>query len=379
MAYVQQAKVTDKTFGEFAMELLDRILRVGSRASRIDVVFDDYREASIKNIERGRRSAGNLLFQSIVSSTSIKQWGLFLSSGKNKNALIGFICAEWKKEEYRNKLASKNLYITDGECVYKLTADACLVVDELRSNHEEADTRMVLHANHASQTSNQILISSPDTDVFVICLGMQHMINASVFFLTGVKNSRRIIDITTVTDNFFETVNQCEASKELILEALIGIHSFTGCDTISAFAGKGKVKPLNLMMKDKKYVETFSRLGKSVNVDDDVMNEIKRFVCHIYGWRGTQSLQDVRYKMYCQSGGKISCEKLPPCEDVLELHIYRANYQAFIWRQSLDAIQEEEDPSENGWLVNEDGSFEIEWMRCNPAPDEVSSICRILQ
>ena len=82
MAYVQQTKVADKTFGDF--DLLQRILVIGVRATRIDVIFDDYRDSSIKNIERSRRSAGNLLFQSIVSSTAIKQWGLFLSSGKKQ-------------------------------------------------------------------------------------------------------------------------------------------------------------------------------------------------------------------------------------------------------------------------------------------------------
>ena len=374
MAYVQQAKVTDKTFGEFAMDLLDRILHVGSRSNRIDVVFDDYRDASIKNVERSRRSSGNLLFQSILPTTAIKQWGLFLSSGKNKNALVKFICSEWKKVDYLEKIASKNLFVTDGESVFNLSENSCSLVEELTSNHEEADTRMVLHAKHASESSSKILISSPDTDVFVICLGMQHIINANLFFLTGVKNSRRIIDITTVSENVYTSLNQCEASKDLILDSLIGLHSFTGCDTTSAFAGKGKVKPLNLMMKDIRYVKAFAELGRTVNIDDKITDELKRFVCHLYGWKETKSLQDVRYKMYCQSGGKLSCEKLPPCDDVLELHIKRANYQAFIWRQSLLAQQQQDGLIGNGWLSNEDGSLDIEWMRCSPAPDEVIAI-----
>ena len=44
MAYVQQSKVINKTFGDFAKELLTRILGVDSRSARIDVVFDEYRE-----------------------------------------------------------------------------------------------------------------------------------------------------------------------------------------------------------------------------------------------------------------------------------------------------------------------------------------------
>ena len=335
MAYVQQTKVADKTFGDFALDLLQRILLIGVRATRIDVIFDDYRDSSIKNIERSRRSAGNLLFQSIVSSTAIKQWGLLLSSGKNKNSLVKFVCNEWRKEEYRNKIRQKDLYVTDGVEVIKLSSTAITTIQELNSNHEEADTRMVLHATHASSDSNPIVISSPDTDVFVICLVFQHIINLDIFFLTGVKNSRRTIDISAVAENIFVTLNLCEASKEMIMESLIGLHSFTGCDTTSAFAGRGKVKPLTLMLKDQDYVETCSLLGKEIHLQEELVVQIKRFVCHMYGWKGIHSLREIQYKMYCQSGGKIACEKLPPCDDVLELHIMRANYQTFIWRQSL--------------------------------------------
>ena len=46
----------------------------------------------------------------------------------------------------------------------------CHVVDELTCNHEEADTRMLTHACHASQLCNNIVIKSPDADVFLIAL-----------------------------------------------------------------------------------------------------------------------------------------------------------------------------------------------------------------
>jgi len=36
--------------------------------------------------------------------------------------------------------------------------------------------------------------------------------------------------------------NAREVSKELLMKSFIGIHSFTGCDTVSALNGRGKVK-----------------------------------------------------------------------------------------------------------------------------------------
>ena len=92
----------------------------------------------------------------------------------------------------------------------------------------------------------------------------------------------------------------------------------------------------------------------------------------MYGWKDQECSDEVSYRMYCQSRGKIPCESLPPCNDIVELHMMRANYQAHIWRQSLIAEQTQLDPLNHGWTRNEhDNNLEVKWMRCNPAPDEV--------
>ena len=361
MAYVQQSKVDNKTFGDFAKDLLTRILVVGKKSSRIDVVFDEYRELSIKNVERSRRSSGShLLFQSIVSTSKIKQWGMFLSSNDNKNALVKFIASEWKEPENLAVIGSKSLFVTDGVKAFNIKDETVMEIPELESNHEEADTRMLLHAQHASQQHRKIMISSPDTDVFVICLSFKSNIIADLYFLTGVKNSRRIIDISAVVGSIDKNLNICQSPKETLLKALIGSHCFTGCDTVSAFAGRGKVKPLMLMMKRQEYVDMFASFGTETNIDDFLMGMLIKYVCHMYSWEGNDLVNDVRYRMYCQSGGKISCEKLPPCEDVLRLHIRRANYQAYIWRQSLASQQHQADPLENGWCLDDEPMDELQ-------------------
>ena len=44
-------------------------------------------------------------------------------------------------------------------------------------------------------------------------------------------------------------------------EAWIGLYSFLGNDYTPAFYGKGKVRPINLALKDTKFVKVFSSLG----------------------------------------------------------------------------------------------------------------------
>ena len=152
MTYFQQSKAVNQTSGDFFNNLLQRILVVGARSSRIDVVFDNYHKLLIKNVERSRRSKGShLLFKLIISSSEIKQWVMFLSSNENKNGLVRFVVAEWKKENHRLTIGSKSIFVTDGEKDFKINEDTVIAIPELESNHEKADTRMMLHSQHASQ------------------------------------------------------------------------------------------------------------------------------------------------------------------------------------------------------------------------------------
>ena len=67
----------------------------------------------------------------------------------------------------------------DGERVVEITrARPTEDIDALKSNHEEADARMILHAAYAGRDSptSAIVIQSPDTDVLVLC----------VFHFTGI-------------------------------------------------------------------------------------------------------------------------------------------------------------------------------------------------
>jgi len=85
-----------------------------------------------------------------------------------------------------------------------------------------------------------------------------------------------------------------------------------------------------------------------------------------------QNINDVRYSIYCQKSGKISCDALPPCWNSLKLHIKRANYQVCVWRSSLESFKNIADPTGHGWV--KDKKIDIEWMNCSPAPDEVRNL-----
>ena len=334
-----------------------------------NVLFDVYRDLSFKNVERNRRSKGQLLFKTIIATTQIKQWGSFLSCIENKNYLVEFFVSRWKNAESQLKIGQKPFYVPSRLNVYKINNAVIKRVLQLQSNHEETDTQILPHAKHASLIYSKVLISSPDTDVFIICLSVNTRIAANLYFLSGFKSYRRIIDVSKVADYIFDTLKRWNMSKEVLMESLIGFHSFTGCDTISTLAGRGKVKPLKLILNHASYVRAFSQLGNQTEVVD--LQIIKSFVCHMYVCKGDVLVDKLRYKLYCNNAGKIVCDQLPPCTDALELHFMRANYEVRIWRESLLQIQSDMGPLENGWSLDDDGGFSINWMKCNPVPDEV--------
>lgn len=52
MSLVQRLKGDQLTFGDIAMTVLSMAMKEGVRCNRIDVIFDTYKELSIKNSER---------------------------------------------------------------------------------------------------------------------------------------------------------------------------------------------------------------------------------------------------------------------------------------------------------------------------------------
>ncbi|KAG0723024.1 hypothetical protein GWK47_043413 [Chionoecetes opilio] len=56
-------------------------------------------------------------------------------------------------------------------------------------------------------------------------------------------------------------------------------------------------------------------------------------------------------------------------------HTLRANYQAAIWRRSLENLPDVPAPSAgHGWELDDGGSLKIRWMGGLPAPDVVLGI-----
>jgi hypothetical protein len=67
-------------------------------------------------------------------------------------------------------------------------------IGHLKSDHKEADTRLLLHAKDASNTHSRIVIHSSDTDVCVLCVALYHEFNChKLWFRTRIRDTLRFI------------------------------------------------------------------------------------------------------------------------------------------------------------------------------------------
>ena len=130
------------TFADLSQYILSLILAESKGCDRVDMVFDVYKDGSIKDAERVMRgSEESTHFKNIAPGHNVQQWRTFLRGSENKRNLIKFLVSEWKQPKQQEKIATKQFLVTCEDKCFSITKDGCEEIDELRSSQEEADTR----------------------------------------------------------------------------------------------------------------------------------------------------------------------------------------------------------------------------------------------
>ncbi|KAG0728776.1 hypothetical protein GWK47_031807 [Chionoecetes opilio] len=182
---------------------MSHVVHEGAKSRRIDVVFDVYKETSIKDAERANRSAGTgIHFKNIQPGHNIQRGReKFIGSSSNKASLIKFLVEEWKKPQHRRSSRARSCMSHVSSSASRSPKSSGEEVPELKSSQEEADTRLLLHALHGSriwvQVCHQTLqrIQTSWSCVWACA----HKIPSHLFQKCGTKNRTRFLDITTLS------------------------------------------------------------------------------------------------------------------------------------------------------------------------------------
>ena len=173
------------TFAVVADKLCTSLTSTPSK--RTDVVFDIYKDVPMKNTERAKlqTDSDGIAYQSILPGFQVKNWNKILSVTANKAEIVCFLVGQWKKRHFWDRVNDKTFFVNEEENCWKITSTTASLVPELKSNQEEADTRMVLHAHHAGGNS---VIHADDTDVLILYIGHDHNLG-SCFSKTGKEQN----------------------------------------------------------------------------------------------------------------------------------------------------------------------------------------------
>ena len=195
---------------------------------------------SINTSERRRRTTGEGM------KTIISDFGQLLpvvidrfwSVSKNKTALQQFF-TKWVLNKVKSEQFDKPLFWGDSHkennamCV-SFVNGLVSVERLLKCTHEEADDRILFHANHTIKIGNYgtVVIASPDTDIFVSSLHhfckLKYFDIEELWFVSGRGNSRTFFSIHDLTNDLDSD----------LLKVLPAIHALTGCDTASKVGTK---------------------------------------------------------------------------------------------------------------------------------------------
>ena len=216
------------TFSQYADKVFLSFLKTElSLSSRIDVVWDAYRSDSLKEATREKRGKGKR--KKVGESTKLpRNWQNFLLDSLNKEELFALLSKRIGSFECPTE--GKKIFITSGENVM-----SCGERVMQSCNHEEADTRMIVHIVDALKDgAKSIFVRTVDTDVIVILVGHFHQLTVygplDIWVGFGMGKNYRCYHINDI----------CRQLGEKKANALPLFHAFTGCDTTSSFSGRGK-------------------------------------------------------------------------------------------------------------------------------------------
>ena len=237
------------TFDEYAKQVfIPYLLGQLQTSSRIDVVWDTYRADSLKECTREKRGKG--VRRKVHCQTKLpSNWMDFLRDATNKKELFAFLTTKVAEFSFP---PSKVVHITSGESV--VSCNSARMPD---CNHEEADTRIVVHVQHALEHGEKMIkVRTADSDVIVILIGVYFDLvliqpSAEIWVAFGTGKNFRFYSI--------KAISTCIGEQNA--RALPVFHAWSGCDTTSAFRGKGKKTAWRSWKAFQEVTQTFNFLA----------------------------------------------------------------------------------------------------------------------
>eukprot|EP00112_Aurelia_sp_Birch-Aquarium-sp1_P005855 Seg1662.2 transcript_id=Seg1662.2/GoldUCD/mRNA.D3Y31 product="hypothetical protein" protein_id=Seg1662.2/GoldUCD/D3Y31 len=229
MALIRSLPGVSDTYRDLTQRIVDAL---PTGYARVDIVANTYRKDSLKNSERIKRRSSTKVLINSAESKIPRNFSDFLKNGENKGRMIEIIKGEIVKQKlaFLEKLkCNEIMFSVDKVCIH-MTENSTDVIDELSSNQEEADTKLLLHAKHAfnAHPGKAVFIRSPsgDVDINILFLALFPEDADRIYIDYGTGKSRKVLQLSMID------------MPDTLKSALVGFHAFSGNDYISSIFRK---------------------------------------------------------------------------------------------------------------------------------------------
>ena len=290
MALIRSLPGVSDTYRELTQRIVDAL---PSGYGRVDIVADTYRKDSLKKSERDKRGNSTKVLINSAESKIPRNFSDFLKNGENKGRMIEIIKDEMatQKHAFLEKLKCNEIMFSIDKVCIRMTENSTDVVDELSSNQEEADTKLLLHAKHAfnAHPGKAICIRSPsgDVDINIMFLALFPEDADKICIDYGTGKSRKVLQLSMID------------MPDNLKSALVGFHAFSGNDYISSIFRKSKRICWKKIEKSKKFTEMFAQLGNQWRINGALQALLEEYVCSLF-MKGKRDINEVRYAMFKQ-------------------------------------------------------------------------------
>ncbi|KAI4833001.1 hypothetical protein KUCAC02_015935 [Chaenocephalus aceratus] len=274
-----------KTFHDFAIALTSMVTKAGHNCDEIHIVFDTYREDSIKNGERERRGKSKEMVVLDVISP-------------NQNVPVVL-------ENFWSSSISK-------------TAFQAFYVEWLTTNYQG-------HSKPPSGPTS-ITLSSGDTDVFV-CLLYHITVNwrdLGLKELWLVRNSgvrRSILPLHDI----------CLALGDELTKCLPALHALTGCDTTSKISTKLAALNAVRIPENSSLILNFD----SPQLTENAIQLAETFLVKcLKPSTDLKTFDDLRHAAFDSNALKMDFERTTCTSTNARKHIHRGHHQQQLWVQA---------------------------------------------
>ncbi len=323
------AKGTVQTFVQgFRVWLASKLIK-----SDVYLAFDRYLDYSTKSSTRATRSTTSARVHKLNLKSPLPSRDSVLRSTHNKVQMNHLICEHilTDRDFLRHATQDHHLVVTGDDAVpTQVFKGRKLPHVQLTSKHEEADIIMTQQAIFLGQNPQaRVSVVADDTDVFALLLHHYAAQNLQCpMIMQSPIHGRTCIDIPATVKKHSDITSQ-----------VLALHAISGCDTVAATYGVGKVTAISVAKKGLK----LDTVGKVDGDMKQVETEAIAFMvaCHSSKLK-CDSMTECRQRMWALKTGKSTSSapklcSLPPTTPAFLQNVLRCHYQVAQWYGALEA------------------------------------------